>query len=103
MPIRHRIPRRYGRTARGRYHEVATSAAGGAKPAETAPEGPLRTESGAILTNGAEPATGTPIDSLQMLETVIGCALYPSDFDISNPPGAIIRAVTEMKNATMRR
>ncbi|MEW1914953.1 hypothetical protein AB0442_42515, partial [Kitasatospora sp. NPDC085895] len=28
---------------------------------------------------------------------VIGCALYPSDFDISNPPGAIIRAVTEMK------
>lgn len=74
-----------------------TSAAGGAKPAETAPEGPLRTESGAILTNGAEPATGTPIDSLQMLETVIGCALYPSDFDISNPPGAIIRAVTEMK------
>ncbi|CVD89900.1 exonuclease VIII [Serratia marcescens] len=74
-----------------------TSAAGGTKPAETAPEGPLRTESGAILTNGAEPATGTPIDSLQMLETVIGCALYPSDFDISNPPGAIIRAVTEMK------
>ncbi|MDR8480290.1 PD-(D/E)XK nuclease-like domain-containing protein [Serratia sp. IR-2025] len=74
-----------------------TSAAGGAKPAETAPEEPLRTESGAILTNGAEPATGTPIDSLQMLETVIGCALYPSDFDISNPPGAIIRAVTEMK------
>lgn len=74
-----------------------TSAAGGAKPAETAPEGPLRTESGAILTNGTEPATGTPIDSLQMLETVIGCALYPSDFDISNPPGAIIRAVTEMK------
>jgi len=74
-----------------------TSAAGGAKPAETEPEGPLRTESGAILTNGAEPATGTPIDSLQMLETVIGCALYPSDFDISNPPGAIIRAVTEMK------
>lgn len=74
-----------------------TSAAGGAKSAETAPEGPLRTESGAILTNGAEPATGTPIDSLQMLETVIGCALYPSDFDISNPPGAIIRAVTEMK------
>ncbi|WP_414483213.1 PD-(D/E)XK nuclease-like domain-containing protein [Serratia marcescens] len=74
-----------------------TSAAGGAKPAETAPEEPLRTESGAILTNGAEPATGTPIDSLQMLETVIGCALYPSDFDISNPPGAIIRAVNEMK------
>ncbi|MBN3986791.1 PD-(D/E)XK nuclease-like domain-containing protein [Serratia marcescens] len=74
-----------------------TSAAGGAKPAETEPEGPLRTESGAILTNGVEPATGTPIDSLQMLETVIGCALYPSDFDISNPPGAIIRAVTEMK------
>ncbi|MFW7225369.1 MULTISPECIES: PD-(D/E)XK nuclease-like domain-containing protein [unclassified Serratia (in: enterobacteria)] len=74
-----------------------TSAAGGAKPAETAPEEPLRTVSGAILTNGAEPATGTPIDSLQMLETVIGCALYPSDFDISNPPGAIIRAVTEMK------
>ncbi|MER2931129.1 PD-(D/E)XK nuclease-like domain-containing protein [Serratia sp. SM29] len=74
-----------------------TSAAGGAKPAETAPEGPLRTESGAILTNGGAPATGTPIDSLQMLETVIGCALYPSDFDISNPPGAIIRAVTEMK------
>ncbi|WP_308378737.1 PD-(D/E)XK nuclease-like domain-containing protein [Serratia marcescens] len=74
-----------------------TSAVGGTKPAETAPEGPLRTESGAILTNGAEPATGTPIDSLQMLETVIGCALYPSDFDISNPPGAIIRAVTEMK------
>ncbi|HEJ7118835.1 TPA: PD-(D/E)XK nuclease-like domain-containing protein [Serratia marcescens] len=74
-----------------------TSAAGGTKPAETAPEGPLRTKSGAILTNGAEPATGTPIDSLQMLETVIGCALYPSDFDISNPPGAIIRAVTEMK------
>ncbi|HIH8982562.1 TPA: RecE family exodeoxyribonuclease [Serratia marcescens] len=73
------------------------SAAGGAKPAETAPEGPLRTESGAILTNGAEPATGTPIDSLQTLETVIGCALYPSDFDISNPPGAIIRAVNEMK------
>ncbi|HCR3021412.1 TPA: PD-(D/E)XK nuclease-like domain-containing protein [Serratia marcescens] len=74
-----------------------TSAAGGAKPAETAPEEPLRTASGAILTNGAEPETGTPIDSLQMLETVIGCALYPSDFDISNPPGAIIRAVTEMK------
>ncbi|PII51940.1 hypothetical protein BMF90_02865 [Serratia sp. OLHL2] len=74
-----------------------TSAAGGAKPAETAPEEPLRTASGAILTNGAEPAAGTPIDSLQMLETVIGCALYPSDFDISNPPGAIIRAVTEMK------
>lgn len=74
-----------------------TSAAGGAKPAETAPEEPLRTVSGAILTNGAEPATGTPIDSLQTLETVIGCALYPSDFDISNPPGAIIRAVTEMK------
>ncbi|MGP3145681.1 PD-(D/E)XK nuclease-like domain-containing protein [Serratia bockelmannii] len=74
-----------------------TSAGGGTKPAETAPEEPLRTESGAILTNGAEPATGTPIDSLQMLETVIGCALYPSDFDISNPPGAIIRAVTEMK------
>ncbi|WP_419792411.1 PD-(D/E)XK nuclease-like domain-containing protein [Serratia nevei] len=74
-----------------------TSAVGGTKPAETAPEGPLRTESGAILTNDAEPATGTPIDSLQMLETVIGCALYPSDFDISNPPGAIIRAVTEMK------
>lgn len=74
-----------------------TSAAGGAKPAETAPEGPLRTESGAILTNGAELATGTPIDSLQTLETVIGCALYPSDFDISNPPGAIIRAVNEMK------
>lgn len=74
-----------------------TSAAGGAKPAETAPEEPLRTVSGAILTNGAEPATGTPIDSLQTLETVIGCALYPSDFDISNPPGAIIRAVNEMK------
>ncbi|EMG9487684.1 PD-(D/E)XK nuclease-like domain-containing protein [Serratia marcescens] len=74
-----------------------TSAAGGSKPAETAPEEPLRTESGAILSNGAEPAAGTPIDSLQMLETVIGCALYPSDFDISNPPGAIIRAVTEMK------
>ncbi|MEL5564462.1 PD-(D/E)XK nuclease-like domain-containing protein [Serratia ureilytica] len=74
-----------------------TSAAGGAKPAETAPEEPLRTASGAILTNGAEPATGTPIDSLQTLETVIGCALYPSDFDISNPPGAIIRAVNEMK------
>ncbi len=74
-----------------------TSAAGGAKPAETAPEEPLRTVSGAILTNGAEPAAGTPIDSLQTLETVIGCALYPSDFDISNPPGAIIRAVNEMK------
>ncbi|MEI7111417.1 PD-(D/E)XK nuclease-like domain-containing protein [Serratia sp. TMDUHS_CL] len=74
-----------------------TSAAGGAKPAETAPDEPLRTASGAILTNGAEPAAGTPIDSLQMLETVIGCALYPSDFDISNPPGAIIRAVNEMK------
>ncbi|QLJ65546.1 PD-(D/E)XK nuclease-like domain-containing protein [Serratia marcescens] len=74
-----------------------TSAGGGTKPAETVPEEPLRTESGAILTNGAEPATGTPIDSLEMLETVIGCALYPSDFDISNPPGAIIRAVTEMK------
>ncbi|CAI2048018.1 exonuclease VIII [Serratia marcescens] len=74
-----------------------TSAAGGAKPTETAPEEPLRTASGAILTNGAEPAAGTPIDSLQMLETVIGCALYPSDFDISNPPGAIIRAVNEMK------
>ncbi|MGK0688427.1 PD-(D/E)XK nuclease-like domain-containing protein [Serratia marcescens] len=74
-----------------------TSAAGGAKPAETAPEEPLRTVSGAILTNGAEPATGTPIDSLLTLETVIGCALYPSDFDISNPPGAIIRAVNEMK------
>lgn len=74
-----------------------TSAAGGAKPAETVPEEPLRTVSGAILTNGAEPATGTPIDSLQTLETVIGCALYPSDFDISNPPGAIIRAVNEMK------
>ncbi len=74
-----------------------TSAAGGAKPAETAPDEPLRTASGAILTNGAEPAAGTSIDSLQMLETVIGCALYPSDFDISNPPGAIIRAVTEMK------
>jgi len=66
---------------------------GAVKPAEE----PLRTESGAILTNGTEPATGTPIDSLQMLETVIGCALYPSDFDISNPPGSIIRAVTEMK------
>uniref|UniRef100_UPI0039C4294A RecE family exodeoxyribonuclease n=1 Tax=Serratia marcescens TaxID=615 RepID=UPI0039C4294A len=74
-----------------------TSAAGGAKPTETAPEEPLRTASGASLTNGAEPAAGTPIDSLQMLETVIGCALYPSDFDISNPPGAIIRAVNEMK------
>lgn len=74
-----------------------TSAAGGVKPTETAPEEPLRTASGAILTNGAEPAAGTPIDSLQMLETVIGCALYPSDFDISNPPGAIIRAVNEMK------
>lgn len=74
-----------------------TSAAGGTKPVETAPEEPLRTVSGAILTNGAEPATGTPIDSLQTLETVIGCALYPSDFDISNPPGAIIRAVNEMK------
>ncbi|TXE58313.1 hypothetical protein FOT57_05865 [Serratia ureilytica] len=74
-----------------------TSAAGGAKPTETAPEEPLRTASGAILTNGAEPAAGTPIDSLQMLETVIGCALYPSNFDISNPPGAIIRAVNEMK------
>ncbi|MEN4244537.1 PD-(D/E)XK nuclease-like domain-containing protein [Serratia marcescens] len=74
-----------------------TSAAGGAKPTETAPEEPLRTASGAILTNGAEPAACTPIDSLQMLETVIGCALYPSDFDISNPPGAIIRAVNEMK------
>lgn len=74
-----------------------TSAASGAKPAETAPEEPLRTVSGAILTNGAEPATGTPLDSLQTLETVIGCALYPSDFDISNPPGAIIRAVNEMK------
>ncbi|MDW7733768.1 PD-(D/E)XK nuclease-like domain-containing protein [Serratia marcescens] len=74
-----------------------TSAAGGTKPVETAPKDPLRTESGAILTNGAEPETGTPIDSLQILETVIGCALYPSDFDISNPPGAIIRAVTEMK------
>lgn len=66
---------------------------GAVKPAEE----PLRTESGTILTNGTEPATGTPIDSLQMLETVIGCALYPSDFDISNPPGSIIRAVTEMK------
>ncbi|EMF7561048.1 PD-(D/E)XK nuclease-like domain-containing protein [Serratia marcescens] len=74
-----------------------TSAASGAKPAETPPEEPLRTVSGAILTNGAEPATGTPLDSLQTLETVIGCALYPSDFDISNPPGAIIRAVNEMK------
>ncbi|MEX3140190.1 PD-(D/E)XK nuclease-like domain-containing protein [Serratia ureilytica] len=74
-----------------------TSAASGAKPAETAPEEPLRTVSGAILTNGTEPATGTPLDSLQTLETVIGCALYPSDFDISNPPGAIIRAVNEMK------
>nr|MBJ7892498.1 PD-(D/E)XK nuclease-like domain-containing protein [Serratia sp. PAMC26656] len=63
------------------------------KPVEELP----RTESGALLTNGAEPTTGTPIDSLQMLETVIGCALYPSDFDIANPPGAIIRAVTEMK------
>ncbi|WP_258089863.1 RecE family exodeoxyribonuclease [Serratia liquefaciens] len=69
---------------------------GGAKPAEKAEE-QRRTESGAILTNGTEPATGTPIDSEQMLETVIGCALYPSDFDISNPPGSIIRAVTEMK------
>lgn len=69
---------------------------GGAKPAEKA-EDQRRTESGAILTNGTEPATGTPIDSEQMLETVIGCALYPSDFDISNPPGSIIRAVTEMK------
>lgn len=69
---------------------------GGTKPAEQA-EGQLRTESGAILTNGTEPAAGTPIDSQQMLETVIGCALYPSDFDISNPPGSIIRAVTEMK------
>lgn len=56
-----------------------------------------RTESGAILSNGTESATGTPIDCLQMLETVIGCALYPSDFDIYNPPGSIIRAVTEMK------
>ncbi|SUI43174.1 Exodeoxyribonuclease 8 [Serratia quinivorans] len=63
------------------------------KPVEELP----RTESGTILTNGTEPATGTPIDSLLMLETVIGCALYPSDFDIANPPGAIIRAVTEMK------
>ncbi|QGH64188.1 RecE family exodeoxyribonuclease [Serratia proteamaculans] len=69
---------------------------GGAKPVEKAEE-QRRTESGAILTNGTEPATGTPIDSEQMLETVIGCALYPSDFDISNPPGSIIRAVTEMK------
>lgn len=69
---------------------------GGAKPVEKVEE-QRRTESGAILTNGTEPATGTPIDSLQMLETVIGCALYPSDFDISNPPGSIIRAVTEMK------
>ncbi|HDJ1439745.1 TPA: hypothetical protein PPN70_002166, partial [Serratia rubidaea] len=56
-----------------------------------------RTESGAILTDGSRPVKGTPIDSLQMLETVVGCALYPSDFDIANPPGAIIRAVTEMK------
>lgn len=69
---------------------------GGAKPVEKVEE-QRRAESGAILTNGTEPATGTPIDSLQMLETVIGCALYPSDFDISNPPGSIIRAVTEMK------
>ncbi|ASM07384.1 RecE family exodeoxyribonuclease [Serratia marcescens] len=69
---------------------------GGAKPVEKAEE-QRRTESGAILTNGTEPTTGTPIDSEQMLETVIGCALYPSDFDISNPPGSIIRAVTEMK------
>jgi exodeoxyribonuclease VIII len=69
---------------------------GGAKPTEQVEEQP-RTESGAILSNGTEPATGTPIDSQQMLETVIGCALYPSDFDISNPPGSIIRAVTEMK------
>ena len=66
------------------------------EPAAVADETP-RTKSGAILTDGSLPSKGTPIDSLQMLETVIGCALYPSDFDIANPPGSIIRAVTEMK------
>lgn len=69
---------------------------GGTKPAEPAEE-QLRTSSGALASTGKEPAQGTPIDSFQTLEIVIGCALYPSDFDISNPPGSIVNAVREMK------
>ena len=69
---------------------------GGTKPAEPAAELP-RTSSGALASTGKEPAQGTPIDSFQTLEIVIGCALYPSDFDISNPPGSIVNAVREMK------
>ncbi|CAI1789199.1 Exodeoxyribonuclease 8 [Serratia quinivorans] len=69
---------------------------GGTKPAEPAEE-QLRTSSGALASTGKDPAQGTPIDSFQTLEIVIGCALYPSDFDISNPPGSIVNAVREMK------
>lgn len=69
---------------------------GGTKPTESAEDLP-RTSSGTLASTGKEPTQGTPIDSFETLEIVIGCALYPSDFDISNPPGSIVNAVREMK------
>ncbi|VXC76796.1 conserved hypothetical protein [Enterobacterales bacterium 8AC] len=56
-----------------------------------------RTSTGALAGTGKKPAYGTPMDSRDTLQMVIGCSLYPSDFDISNPPGSIINAVREMK------
>ncbi|CAI0899170.1 RecE family exodeoxyribonuclease [Serratia grimesii] len=69
----------------------------GNKPTEQVEDLP-RTSSGALASSGKEPAQGTPIDSFATLEIVTGCALYPSDFDISNPPGSIVNAVREMKS-----
>jgi exodeoxyribonuclease VIII len=67
-------------------------------PAASQPKEELpRTSSGALAGTGKKPAYGTPMDSLDTLQMVIGCSLYPSDFDISNPPGSIINAVREMK------
>ncbi|VXC87033.1 conserved hypothetical protein [Enterobacterales bacterium 8AC] len=55
-----------------------------------------RTSTGALAGTGKKPAYGTPMDSHDILRMVIGCSLYPSDFDISNPPASIINAVREM-------
>ncbi|MFC0225641.1 PD-(D/E)XK nuclease-like domain-containing protein [Serratia aquatilis] len=56
-----------------------------------------RTSSGAIAGTGKKPVNGTPMASFGELESVIYLAHYPSDFDIANPPSAIVNAIKEMK------
>lgn len=72
------------------FEESYTSAV---KPVEELP----RTSSGALASTGAKPANGRPINNFEELRTVTYLAHYPADFNVSNPPGAIINAINEAK------